>query len=1652
MTKKANATGMLLDGAFATEAIDTSGEIVDIAGMDISSLEEGEGVANYEHEGPTGNNGQEVVGKIIDVKKIFKESDCSNDRHRFFWNKIKLPLLYGVIRLADGAGHPGAISLAALVRDSVANGEPINCRFSIEGSTVARDGNRLTRTIARKCALTFKPANRSAVSGLLADPNAPAGFEKNPVQPEEKSDVAEIVESLARKAEDNPLSQKIGSWDATIDSDYLIKADSAGCADAAPSTLTGGAALQREDISRRVAMVSGAKAALRDYDFYRKEAGKADFVKFLKFRMPDADPEFVEHFADMVEDYRFKKAETDFPGDTKAKVFDPKPAKPTGTKPIFRDVDEKTRFIPVPARAASKAVRLVFPTSHPRLKTTTNVPLFQMVAGQDEHGRSKKYPTQMKETYFDPELGFLHTPHGSFKVNIPDEEEFNSILNSPAVQGPHDAAMKNWKVLNGLLEKGKLPPEIIMHASLFSGMSPSVAVHMQELAFSHLQDIMARGVDPTKPPDQGGPTERDAQEFYERTGTGGILPKYLHDYWAGPQGDATRIGSSAPGGEEGEEEEAGLVGQQKGLLYQRQKWYSVENYHRLHDALVQYIHEHGTDGRRIARTLQGHKNAAGSHEAKVKRTNKKHALEAVRRGLGHIDEKGDIHLTSKGHEYVAANSAPGYFDATGAPDVSGFAPKTIRYALGMMGAGNCLDEKTEALTQRGWVKGFELLESDIVLTKNANTNKLEWQKISLIHLLPDYDGDVVDINSRSFNAVTTPEHRWLVTSRGNSFGRGGVVKEKTSETLTLGADRIHRTGEYDGPATSALSPDEAEVLGWFLTDGYYKYKRNYGVERPNAQKYSPKGVYAFITQSKNGNPGKCDRIAALLNRVDPGVKNYLRKTGETVWKLGPALTTKLHMLAPDRTLTISTLLTLNIVALSRLKESMVLGDGSVAQHCKKWSPSRTLCSGRKEQIDSFQVLLTLLGKASSSCFVPSSPSPKRYESMGMRVPQSAGAFVAHEAVREYALPDKSNVKRYKSKQPMWCITVPNGFFVARRNGDVWVTGNCVVPDTHFIRHLFGLPMDAEIARAARETLGRDFKETKTYKEKPFAPNEFLKRVLWDEKRPDLLEAIDNYYVKHHPAFRYADRRFFGGAGNPQALFPGFWAHWLAIGPHEKAHGMNSRSFNGGTDHSAYWTVVNQVLAKHGLDMAKAEKTDESFVHATAEAHNDMHKALGPGAAMMFYYSHLVPMLLRHAAKNNHWDDPTREYSQEQIEHDVIKGEATLISLKKILDTLELKKADSKPLPPKPLPAEPAIHGGRAVMPGRLKVESGWSQGEFDLLGEDATHYHIKDPMTPAQTIRKVRKEMGQVVAPYKTLDDDIRIDSKVHTVKGLNDNPEQHELVHGMAMGGGIDSPVDDSRLGINGITSGWKKNARGENVYVKFTGDHNMAHPEFPEAWAEASYYDSAKNFWGLGEHVPVSVAVTHPTTGTHFAVIKGIEGAEHLSWENKAGRTVFSPLHQTSLLNAQSEGLLDKMHIMNLVNGNGDRHSGNWMFDKSGKIMLIDHGLSVPPPPRNHGRLLFPSYIGSYEDAANNVGNTTGKWPSTRRPVHPKAVDWVLGLDPAKLDALWQKHNMPERARHLGIGRLESIQQKLREDPAQSRMEVFERPELEVLDDLRD
>src|ERR1035437_1322850 len=147
-----------VDMCAGSQLRDTQGEMLSVEGADISELEAGRGRLNDNH----GKGFFNSVGRITGAKKIFKEEDCEDDRHRYYWNKVKAPYVYVKGYLYDDEDHPNAKAAAAILRNVHKTDCPLKLKASVEGGVVSRgisDPSLLARTKIHSVALTFTPAN-----------------------------------------------------------------------------------------------------------------------------------------------------------------------------------------------------------------------------------------------------------------------------------------------------------------------------------------------------------------------------------------------------------------------------------------------------------------------------------------------------------------------------------------------------------------------------------------------------------------------------------------------------------------------------------------------------------------------------------------------------------------------------------------------------------------------------------------------------------------------------------------------------------------------------------------------------------------------------------------------------------------------------------------------------------------------------------------------------------------------------------------------------------------------------------------------------------------------------------------------------------------------------------------------------------------------------------------------------------------------------------------------------------------------------------------------------------------------------------------------------------------------------------------------------
>jgi hypothetical protein len=288
---------MKIYGIGASQAIDSSGEILMIDGVDLSDVHAGKAFFNWEHS----NDGADTcVGSLTFAKKIYSEKDCENPKQLECWNETLLPMIYIEGVLFDKEGHVGAICLAAMFRSFVARNQKIEIGSSIEGSTMERgkgeEHHVLKRTVARRWAITLRPCNKQCFLKVLADDTADVM--------KSEIDWDSISHDRAPKHGFIEIDDPIEDIYHTINE--LNKTLTAGSSNVAPSQMVGGSALTRENLvpkMQNVGMQTRLKASFKRWN------KKKPLKEHLKSELEDVSEEYIDNFAKLADELHIKKSE-----------------------------------------------------------------------------------------------------------------------------------------------------------------------------------------------------------------------------------------------------------------------------------------------------------------------------------------------------------------------------------------------------------------------------------------------------------------------------------------------------------------------------------------------------------------------------------------------------------------------------------------------------------------------------------------------------------------------------------------------------------------------------------------------------------------------------------------------------------------------------------------------------------------------------------------------------------------------------------------------------------------------------------------------------------------------------------------------------------------------------------------------------------------------------------------------------------------------------------------------------------------------------------------------------------------------------------------------------------------------------------------------
>jgi hypothetical protein len=330
----------------------------------------------------------------------------------------------------------------------------------------------------------------------------------------------------------------------------------------------------------------------------------------------------------------------------------------------------------------------------------------------------------------------------------------------------------------------------------------------------------------------------------------------------------------------------------------------------------------------------------------------------------------------------------------------------------------CLDEQSEALTRRGWLRWDQIESGDEVLGIDPRTGKGAWHPVEDVYRRHRTNWEMIRFKGASFDALTTPDHRWLVR-----FGETGRYRWTTSDAIRT-SDQIPLVVPPDHlPSEAKWDDDFVRLVAWFWTEGSW---HSYGGQLSQSRRVNPQNTHEITETLRRlyGEPGPMGRFGKHRWRISE------RADGQRLFCLSSGVAKELRQVMNERkAVTPEFLLSLTGPQLTEYIDISLRADG-----CCRADGCRSLSQREESRIKSFEFACALAGM---SCVVHQRSMAGRPAWTASLVKQD---YIA--PVRSATQNGRATVTKERYTGMVWCPQTGLGNFVARRNGSVYLTGNC----------------------------------------------------------------------------------------------------------------------------------------------------------------------------------------------------------------------------------------------------------------------------------------------------------------------------------------------------------------------------------------------------------------------------------------------------------------------------------------------------------------------------------------------------------------------------------------------------------------------------------
>jgi DNA polymerase I-like protein with 3'-5' exonuclease and polymerase domains len=136
----------------------------------------------------------------------------------------------------------------------------------------------------------------------------------------------------------------------------------------------------------------------------------------------------------------------------------------------------------------------------------------------------------------------------------------------------------------------------------------------------------------------------------------------------------------------------------------------------------------------------------------------------------------------------------------------------------------CVPLDTEILTRSGWKRYSEIGAEDQTL--GYRDGKLEWTNVRSVKTFDN--APLVTVGNKYWSTECTPQHRWVYESqkylKGKYDGYGDAQVAPLDQIWSSKRNRLVLSAPAEG-GSGSLTPDEAAVVAWLLSDGNIYWQR-----------------------------------------------------------------------------------------------------------------------------------------------------------------------------------------------------------------------------------------------------------------------------------------------------------------------------------------------------------------------------------------------------------------------------------------------------------------------------------------------------------------------------------------------------------------------------------------------------------------------------------------------------------------------------------------------------------------------------------------------------------------------------------------------------------------------------------------------------------